>query len=105
MVFMAFQGNVAVISRHCTLLLSKVSPNTSTKRILQSGNRFLGFPAPIHNSSKFRYFSYIKAKTEPSNVLNKDIGTVTRQLKKLDMSVVRRIEEELQKVDKNSDGR
>lgn len=37
--------------------------------------------------------------------MSEDIGTITRQLKKLDISTVRRIEEELREVDKNSDGR
>jgi len=103
----ALRGNTIVISRHCSSLLSKGFP-TSTKRILQSGNRFLGglhSPTTIHYSSKFRAFSSIKTKTEPSKILNEEIGTVTRQLKKLDISTVRRIEEELREVDKNSDGR
>merc|ERR1740117_2011576 len=43
--------------------------------------------------------------TEPSNILNEEIGIVARQLKELDISTVRRIEEELREVDKNSDGR
>jgi hypothetical protein len=106
----ALRGNTVMISaRHCSSLLSKVFPtSTSPKRILQSRNLFLRglhSPTSIHYSSKFRAFSSIKTKTEPSKILNEEIGTVTRQLKKLDISTVRRIEEELREVDKNSDGR
>ena len=106
----ALRGNTITISaRHCSSLLSKVFPtSTSTKRSLQSGNLFLRglhSSTTIHYSSKFRAFSSINAKTEPSNILNEEIGIVTRQLKELDISTVRRIEEELREVDKNSDGR
>lgn len=83
MTSIAFRGNTAMIRRQFTSLLTKVSANSA-------GNHFI--PAGAQTCS-FRTFS------------NTKVGSITTQLNKLDADTVRKIEDELHLVDKDSDGR
>ena len=89
MTSIAFRGNTAMIRRQFTSLLTKVSANSA-------GNHFFGgytsIPAGAQTCS-FRTFS------------NTKVGSITTQLNKLDADTVRKIEDELHLVDKDSDGR
>jgi len=88
MTTIAFRGNTAILRRQVSSLLAKVSANSAE-------NHFLGgFPSPI-GTQNFTYRAFSHAKT----------GAITFPLKKLDTITVRRIEDELREVDKDSDGR
>ncbi len=78
-----------MIRRQFTSFLTKVSANSA-------GNHFLGgynsIPVGAQTSS-FRAFT------------NTKVGSITTELNKLDVDTVRKIEDELSLVDKDSDGR
>lgn len=78
-----------MIRRQFTSLLSKVSANIAGNHFLEGYN---SFPVGAQNST-FRTFA------------NTNVGTITTQLNKLDVDTVRKIEDELRLVDKDSDGR
>ena len=93
MTSIALRGNTAILlRRQFKSLFSKVSViNGSVENHTNLG----GYSSPAagtHNSA-VRTFSHV------------EVGSITRQLKKLDTAVVRRIEDELREVDKDSDGR
>jgi len=88
MTSIALRGNTALLRRQFSSFLAKASTN-------RTGNHFLGeyaSPFGAHNSI-LRTFSHA------------EVGTITTQLKKLDTTIVRQIEDELREVDANSDGR
>jgi len=88
MTSIAFRANSTIIRRQFGSLLAKASANSA-------GNHFLVGHTPrigIQNST-IRAFSHT------------NVGSITTPLKKLDQTTVRRIEDELRQVDKDSDGR
>ena len=88
MTFIALRGKTATIRRQFSSLLLKVSGSSVQNHVFQ------GFASPIGvHCSTVRAFSYV------------EMGTITTPLKKLDAPTVRRIEDELRQVDRDSDGR
>lgn len=88
MTSIAFRGNTAIIRRQFSSLLAKVSAN-------RAGNHLLGgYTSPIGAQNfTLRTFSHA------------EVGTIAPKLKKLDESTLRKIEDDLRKVDKGPDGR
>jgi hypothetical protein len=88
MTSIAFRANSTMIRRQFGSLLAKASANSA-------GNHFLvGHTPPIGiQNSTNRAFSHA------------NVGSITTPLQKLDQTTVRRIEDELRQVDKDSDGR
>lgn len=79
-----------MIRRQFTSLVTKVSANSALNPFSIGGCNSI--PVGTQNSS-FRTFA------------NTKVGTITTQLNKLDVDTVRKIEDELRLVDKDSDGR